>query len=139
MLDLTALEKASTSLTATLREVNNKEFMTQLNKVQQDAMLAGAIQNFEFTYELCWKFSRRWLTENLGATDVEGVTRRELFRLAHQHRLINNVDRWMVFHQARKQAAHVYDSRIAQEVYQIACDFDPQAQALLQTLHEKND
>ena len=43
---------------------------------------AGVIQNFAFTYELCWKFMKRWIEENVNSEIVDGVTRRELFRKA---------------------------------------------------------
>lgn len=139
MLDLSALQRAVQSMSAVLAETENQAFMTGLNKVQQDAMIAGAIQNFEFTYELCWKFMRRWLEVNLGSTYVEGVSRRELFRLAHQSRLIDEVDDWMLYHRARNQTSHVYDPKVAQEVYTVARAFITNASELLSRLHAKND
>ncbi|MFC6671930.1 HI0074 family nucleotidyltransferase substrate-binding subunit [Marinobacterium aestuariivivens] len=139
MLDLSALQRAVMSLEAVIGETRNETFMASLNEVQRSAFIAGAIQNFEFTYELCWKFMKRWLDLNLGSTYVEGVSRRELFRLAHQNRLIDSVDDWMLFHRARNQTSHVYDRKVADEVYSVAVRFLPDARELLQRIESKND
>lgn len=139
MLDLSALERAVNSLDAVIAETQKDAFMASLTPVQRDAMIAGAIQNFEFTYELSWKFMRRWIEHNFGSSYVDGVSRRELFRQAHQSRLIDSVENWMLFHRARNQTSHVYDPRVAQEVYGIATQFLPEAQSLLELLRQKND
>lgn len=89
---------------------------------------AGVIQNFEFTYELCWKFMKRWLEMNNSAASVDGVTRRELFRLAAEYQLIDDVSIWMEFHYARNRTSHIYDEQEAQEVFAIALQFLPLAQ-----------
>ncbi|GGO81621.1 nucleotidyltransferase [Marinobacterium nitratireducens] len=139
MLDLSGLERALSSLDAVIAETQKKPFMDALTEVQRNAFIAGAIQNFEFTYELCWKFMKRWLDHNLGSSYVEGVSRRELFRLAHQSRLIDSVDEWMLYHRARNQTSHIYDPKVATEVYEIAVEFLPAARALLSAISAKND
>jgi len=100
---------------------------------------AGVVQHFEFTYELCWKFMKRWLQHNLGRSEVEGGSRRELFRLAVEFRLIDNVDTWMTFHAARNQTNHNYDQIIANEVFAVTKVFFPQAQGVFVQLQAKND
>lgn len=139
MLDLSALQRALTSFDAVVTETRNKAFMDTLSDIQRNAFIAGAIQNFEFSYELCWKFMKRWLEQNLGSSYVDGVSRRELFRLAHESRLIESVDDWMLYHRARNRTSHVYDQKVADEVYGIAVQFLPAAQHLLQNLDAKND
>jgi len=138
-LDLSSLRKAVESLEKTIRVADDDAFMSRLDEDQKQAVKAGVIQNFEFTYELCWKFMRRWLQVNLGSVYVAGVTRRQLFRLSAEHRLLSDVDRWMEYHDARNETAHTYDESTAEDVFEIAHQFLVDAQLLLQSLEARND
>jgi len=138
-LDLSSLSKAVESLEKTIRVADDSSFMSRLEEDQKQAVKAGVIQNFEFTYELCWKFMRRWLEVNLGSVYVAGVTRRQLFRLSAEHRLLSDVDRWMEYHDARNETAHTYDESTAEDVFDTANQFLADAQKLLQALEARND
>jgi len=102
------------------------------------------IQNLEFTYEVCWKMMKRWLETNAGE-NVEGVTRRELFRMAAENRLIDNVDAWMTFRELRNQTSHPqrgcyrYDSKLAEDAQTLIADFIHAAERLLNYLKAHND
>ena len=104
-----------------------------------ETVRAGVIQNFEVAYEQCWKMMKRWLEENIGSTYVDGVTRRELFRLAAENRLITDVDRWMDYHNERNQTSHTYDEETAQSVFEEATEFVHDAKQFLRTLEVRND
>ena len=67
---------------------------------------SGVIKHFEFTYELSWLSIKRWLELNVSPNSADGVTRRELFRLGAENRLIDDVDRWMDHHSARNDTSH---------------------------------
>lgn len=139
MLDLSSLKKATSSLKRALKVANNREKMNLLEEEEKEVIKAGVIQNFEFTYELCWKFMKRWLEENLGGTYVEGVSRRELFRLAAESRLISDVDQWMEYHDARNETSHTYDADKADEIFQVANTFITDAMNLFAVLEKRND
>ena len=139
ILDLTALQKACFSLEEAVANACDKDFIDGLSDSQQKLIIAGVIQTFEFTYELSWKFIKRWLSENLGSIQVDGVTRRELFRLAAEHQLIKDVDEWMFYHAARNQTSHIYDEKIAQEIFETSKQFTHLATSLLKILETKND
>jgi nucleotidyltransferase substrate binding protein (TIGR01987 family) len=109
---------------------NDAELMRWLDEITQKAIKSGVIQHFEFTYDLCWKFSR---------TAADGVTRRELFRLAAENRLIVDVDEWMRHHDARNLTSHTYDPAVAETIYAAAHDFARDAQRLLEALEARND
>jgi len=137
-LDLSSLRKAIESLEKTLKVAENKELAAGLNDDAKDAIRAGGIQNFEFTYELCWKFMRRWLGINVGSTYVDGVTRRELFRLSAENRLISDVEQWMEYHDARNETVHTYNEDTADDVFETSRIFLADAKKLLEALKERN-
>lgn len=138
-LDLSSLRKAVESLTNTLEVADDKAFMSGLSGKQKDAIRSGVIQNFEFTYELCWKFIRRWLEVNLGSSYIEGVTRRQLFRLGAENKLIGDVNQWMEYHDARNETSHTYDDQTAEDVFATAGEFLAEADNLLKALEARND
>ena len=138
-LDLSSLRKAVESLERALRVTDDEAFMSGLNEEQRDTVRAGVIQSFEFTYELCWKFMKRWLEVNLGTVYVAGVNRRQLFRLSAEHRLLDDVDRWMEYHDARSETAHTYDESTAADVFETAHHFLTDARGLLRALEAHND
>ena len=97
---------------------------------------AGVIQHFEFSYELSWKLLQRVLKEMLPPEQVQGVSRRHLYRLAQEKGLIEDVAPWWRFHEARNLTSHVYDEAVADQVYLAAIDFLPHARALLARLEQ---
>lgn len=139
-LDLSSLKKTidsmKRSITITL-EISNAR-----TAPSNDLLLtlrAGVIQNFEFTYENCWKFMKRYLEDAIGAAAVDGVPRRELFRIAAENHLITDVDRWMDYHFARNRTAYTYQKETADEVYETALRFIRDAEDLLTKLELRND
>jgi nucleotidyltransferase substrate binding protein (TIGR01987 family) len=87
------------------------------------ALQAGVIKNFEFTYELCWKYMKRWIEQNVGSDALDGTTRKELFRHAAENKLIAEVETWFTFHRARNETSHIYDIQTAENVFAVALEF----------------
>ena len=137
--NLTQLEKAITSLAQLHERVSDQKFMTAQDQVVRFGLQAGLIHNLEFTYELCWKAMKRWLENNISPEAADGVSRRELFRLAAENHLIEDVDEWMTYHEARNQTSHRYDSVLAEDVLKVMADFARAAQRLLANLKARND
>ena len=139
MLELESFEKAIKSLEDLSLQTENKELMMNFDEIIKRGLIAGVIQNFEFTYELSWKYIKRWLENNIGSTEVDGVSRRHLFRLAMENKLIEDVESWMNYHYARNRTSHTYDIATAEEVYEIALNFLKDAKKLLEAIGERND
>jgi len=137
-LGLSSLQKAVQSLDNAV-DVGAPDRLAQRPEHEQDVIRAGVIQNFEFTYELCWKFMKRWLETNISPMVADGVTRRELFRLAAESRLIEDVEQWMRYHDVRNQTSHMYEPEIADRVYEVAFVFAADAAKLLAALAARND
>lgn len=138
-LELESFRKAVVALEEVMAKSDDVTFMQGLDQIARNAIKSGVIQHFEFTYELCWKFIKRWLEMNIGPTVADGVTRRELFRLAAESRLIEDVDQWMRHHDARNQTSHTYEPKIAESVYAAAHEFARDAVRLLEALEARND
>lgn len=137
--DLTSLQKALTSFLRLYKRVADEDFMSQQDEIVRFGLEAGLIRNFEFTYELSRKAIKRWLENNISPDAADGVTRRELFRMAAENLLISNVAEWVTYHAARNETSHQYGMEMAQEVMQVMGEFGSSAKQLLSALQQRND
>ena len=104
-----------------------------------ESIRAGVIQNFEVCYEQAWKMMKRWIENHIGSSYVDGVTRRELFRVAAENRLITDVELWMGFHSSRNETSHTYDQATANEVFSDAKPFLAEVKSLFDIIQSRND
>ena len=138
-LELDSLRNATASLGIALQYSEDPMLVGGQDEPLRTVLQSGVIKHFEFTYELCWKFIKRWLEENVNRTIADGVTRRELYRLGAEQRLIDDVDRWMDHHEARNLTTHTYRKATADRVYAAIPDFLEDARLLLAALEARND
>lgn len=118
---LSPFEKALASLEAIL-------------KLPKDDIVRDAtIQRFEYTYELAWKMIKRHL-EWAGESNVDSLTRKDLYREAERTGLVLNAEAWFDYHDARNLTSHTYDEAKAEEVYAVARRFAADARLLLNAL-----
>ena len=73
--------------------------------MQDERDQAGAIQAFEFCYELAWKMMKRFL-ESRGA---EVGSPKDTFRKAALERLIDDPELWFEFQMKRNLTSHTYE------------------------------
>jgi len=132
-LSYTSLEKSIIALENGI-EVYNKRKITAENEEEIEIIKSGVIQNFEVSYEISWKLMKKYLEENIGATAVDGVSRKELFRIAAQNKLIEDIEKWFVFHEARNMTSHDYDGLKAEDVFKEAIIFPEYARKLYERL-----
>ena len=136
-LQLDSLVKSINILERSIKTANRVD---DSDKDLQETVRAGVIHNFEITYEISWKMIKRWLKENIGDAAVDStVTRRNIFRLGSENRLIVDVERWMEYHEARNSTSHTYDEEAALNVFSVATEFVHDAKQLLQVLEGLND
>jgi nucleotidyltransferase substrate binding protein (TIGR01987 family) len=105
----------------------------------RESIHAGVIHNFKVCYEQSWKMMKRWIENHVGSTYVDGVTRRELFRVAAENRLISDVELWMGFHSSRNETSHTYDQATATEVFADAKPFLIEVKTLFDAIQSRND
>ncbi len=129
---LTQLEKAHSDLTRSLAVFDKVSLGKDIDLIQTTR--SGVVQNFEVAYEQSWKVMRRWMMEYLSISDSELTQRRQLYRLAAKHSLIDNVEAWWDFHAARNMTSHTYSEAIAVEVAAAARSFERACAALIASL-----
>lgn len=115
---LTPFEDALKSLEDVLQEKKN------------DIVRDATIQRFEYTYELSWKMIKRHL-EWSGNSRTDALSKRDLFREAAEVGLIGDAETWFEYNGARNKIAHTYNESTAEEVYEAAIKFAPDARSLL--------
>lgn len=119
MIAIHPFEKALKSLSDVLKE--------RKNTITRDA----TIQRFEYTFELAWKLLKRYFKEN---NNLDLFNVKDIFREAGSQALIENVEKWFEYLEARNLTSHTYDENTAEKVYQKAKEFEPEAILLLDRL-----
>lgn len=100
--NLNPLKKALSSLRDILDQPRNKY------------IVAGVIQNFEFTFELAWKAMQRYLK----LRGVETGSPNQVLRAAAKEGLILDLELWLNFLKSRNLTVHTYNEDVAEEVYE---------------------
>lgn len=134
-LSYTSLEKSIIALETGI-EIYNKKKSQEVTQEEIEIIKSGIIQNFEISYEIAWKLMKKWLEENIGREAVDGISRKELFRIAAQNKLIEDIEKWFIFHEARNLTSHDYDGIKAEDVFKEALEFPNFARKLQERLEE---
>ena len=124
-LDISALEKAAQAFDNALafaRKVEEKPADAH-EFYEIEVAQSAVIKHFEFTYELCWKIMKRYIEMDSGSEEADVLTRKDLFRLSAEKKLIASFAQWVKFHEDRNRTSHVYHKEIADEVYETAKQF----------------
>ncbi len=135
---LAVYRKAVGSLERAMR-VADKLIEGKVDTDQEEVIRAGVIQNFEFTYDQSIKFIVRWLEINIAGSDPDHKTFKDVLRMGVESQLIDNIDDWVEYRDARNETSHTYDNDKADDVFNVTKTFLKDAQQLLKTLEMKND
>jgi len=123
-LDLSSLREALAALNTSLRYLGSD---LAADPELKDQFRGAAIQAFEFTYELAFKFMKRQLEEVAAVpSSVDEMTFMQVIRAAAEAGLISDVSRFREYREARNITSHSYDrtkaERIAAELPRFASD-----------------
>ena len=102
-----------------------QDFFKALNRLEEalkkdlndDIILDGIIQRFEFTFEQSWKVMKLYL-EDQGILD-EAVAPRSTIRCAFKHKLIKDGDIWIEMMLDRNRTSHMYDETTALSIVKL--------------------
>jgi nucleotidyltransferase substrate binding protein (TIGR01987 family) len=102
---------------ASLRE----DFATAITRLEQalalpkdDIVRDSAIQRFEISFELCWKFLKAYLEEEHNASCTSPRT---CFRAAFKNGVLENDPFWIDLTVLRNYTVHTYSESLADYVY----------------------
>jgi nucleotidyltransferase substrate binding protein (TIGR01987 family) len=129
-IDLSSFAKALASL--------DRGIARSQGSVGDEELRDAVIQRFEFSYELAWKSLRRVLVEEAPSpSELDGISFRDLIRLAAEKGLVDDPVQWFAFREERNLSSHTYDAGKAVEVYGSALSFAPVARELLRRLEAR--
>ncbi len=136
MLDLSSLRDALAALNASLRYLDSE---LAADPGLRDQFRAAAIQAFEFTYELAFKFIKRQLEQIVAVpTSVDEMTFMQAVRAAAEARLVDDVSRFHEYREARNITSHSYDRLKAERIVAQLPRFFEDVSYLLSRLEERN-
>lgn len=107
--------------------------------MKDDRDQAGAVQAFEFCYELCWKMMKRFLgTRGQSAfvkTSADKVRfSRDIFRKAALATLIDNPEVWFEFQDKRNLTTHIYEQENLGAIVDIFDQFSQEMSTFIERL-----
>ena len=80
---------------------------------KSSAIIDGAIQRFEFTFELSWKLMR----DVLVFKGIAASSPRDTIKEAFQQGMIKDGNGWIQMLEDRNRSSHVYDEKIIRDIY----------------------
>lgn len=127
---ITPLQKAFASLSKALtRALENPDDLEVRD---------GCIQRFEYTYELSIKLLKRYIQEeSAGTENVDQITFRDLLRISHEMGLIQEINAWFGFREARNNTSHAYNEIKAEMVFHAIPSFVSQVSFLIIELEKR--
>ena len=111
-----------------LKAIKKFELFRQNLGTEQEQ--AGAIQSFEYCFELSWKIMKRLL-------EVRGKianSPKETYRMAALEGFIKDPELWFDFLKKRNMTVHTYEEKEAQEVISILPTFSEEVNKFLQNI-----
>lgn len=109
-----------------------------LKRPKDEYIRDSVIQRFEYTYELSWKMLKRLLIEMEGTEIINPLSRKDLFRMAGEKLIIDDVESWFEFHKARNKTSHIYEESVADNTYETAKKFSFYAEKLFNEIKKRN-
>ncbi|HGO5855059.1 TPA: nucleotidyltransferase substrate binding protein [Mannheimia haemolytica] len=133
------LEDAFQSLEQTIHQLSDLQWFEQQLPIVQDTLIAGAIQKFEFVYELSLKMIKRQLQQEAASFDELGAySFKDISRDALKSGLIDDMAKWVTFRDMRNITSHTYNQDKAMAVYSQIGDFLEYSRFLVEQLRLRN-
>lgn len=107
-----------------------KRFETFRQHLKTDQEKAGAIQAFEYCYELAWKMLKRTLEQK----GLEIGSPKDAFRYGAINKLIPDPEIWFEFQKKRNLTVHTYNEDMVEEIIKVFEKFSLELNTLIHNL-----
>jgi nucleotidyltransferase substrate binding protein (TIGR01987 family) len=107
-----------------------QKFNLFIQHLKTEQEKAGAIQAFEYCYELSWKM----LKKVLEIKGVQTASPRDTFREAAKNQLIDEPEVWFGFLKIRNLTSHTYNEILLEEIVKYFPEFKQELDKILITL-----
>ena len=124
--EITILENINITSLIKAYETFKKGFLIVKTELERD----GAIQRFEFTFELAWKTMKRILAFK----GINVNSPRDVFREAAKQKLIDDPVIWFDFLKKRNLTVHTYNQSCADEIFQSLFVFEKEVDKFITTI-----
>ena len=95
----------------------------------------GVIQRFEIAMDSSWKLMQRALKGIYQIDEGALLSKKDVFRQAAKHHLLDDTETWFGHYEARNKTSHIYDSEEAARAFERARAFLADAKVTLERLH----
>lgn len=137
MLDLSSLEKSIAQLEDALKYCASD--IAKKDEQLAYHLRAGAIQAFEFTYELSYKMLKRYIeVSEQNPNIIEEMTFNDIIRKGYEINLLKaDINAWRSFRKDRGTTSHTYDEDKAKDVFDSIPAFLEEAKFLLESIQNR--
>jgi len=136
-MDLTPLEKALAQLEESLQILDSKVWGD--NDASRRNHERGAVQAFEFTYEVALNLLRRQMNEIAGgSTKINRLEFMDFLRAAADHDFIPDAERFFDYREKRNLTSNNYDEEMMRQMLAILDPFAQDVRFLLGQLQSYN-
>lgn len=101
-----------------------------LNLPEDDIVRDATIQRFEFSVELAWKTSKKFMGTATTAP-------KQVIREMAQNGFISDVQLWLEAIEMRNLSSYTYDDELALKVFKFVRSFAPQFRSLLEKIENQ--
>jgi nucleotidyltransferase substrate binding protein (TIGR01987 family) len=131
MLDLSSFDKALSKLGRAIARAHID--------LSDEEIRDGAIQRFEYCFELSWKMLKRQVEQDIAVPSmVDAMSFKELIREGFERGYIACPEDWFIFREHRNTVSHVYSEEKAKIVFASAEKLLTSARGLYDKLKEQN-
>ena len=133
MINFTKLQKSLENLRLQYDNYLRSGGRESLMQIDKEAIQESVIQRFEICYDILWKYLEKFLKESMGLVDIPNSPK-PVFRLAFENKVIDNIEDWLSYANARVDTSHDYSEEKAAFALELIEDFIKDAISLYDTI-----